>query len=60
MKLTTEVQHSDSITGADKAATNLFGDKKGFVSVYDIIVKGEVETELERIYHIQLQLARVR
>lgn len=58
LKVTTEVQHSDSITGADKAATNLSSDKKGFVSVYDIIVKGEVEAELERIYHIYAETAR--
>ena len=50
MKLTSEVQHSDSITGADKTA--LGGDKQGFVSVYDINVKGAVEDELERIYNI--------
>ena len=58
MKLTSEVQHSDSITGADKAATSLFGDKKGFVSVYDINVKGEVQAELERIYHIYAETAK--
>ena len=50
MKLTSEVQHSDSITGADKLAPA--GEKKGFVSVYDINVKGEVEEELERIYQV--------
>lgn len=50
MKLSSEVQHSDSITGADKSTQG--SDKRGFVSVYDINVKGEVEDELERIYHI--------
>ena len=49
MKLSSDVQHSDSITGADKSAS-LQGDKKGFVPVYDIHVDGAVEAELERIY----------
>lgn len=57
MKLTSEVQHSDSITGADKSTQT--GDKRGgFVSVYDINVQGEVEDELERIYHIYAENAK--
>lgn len=52
MRLTSEVQHSDSITGssgADKASA-AGGDKKGFVSVYEINVQGAVTDELERVY----------
>lgn len=46
MRLSSAVQHSDSLTGVKTAASK----PQAFVPVFEVPVEGEVERELDRIY----------